>query len=64
MIATSAEICNRDISNEEILTRVEHKLDHIIEILEDKTLTLEEEKLIRETDIFIQERKFDEFVSL
>lgn len=43
MIATSAEICNRDISNEEILTRVEHKLDHIIEILEDKTLTLEEE---------------------
>jgi|GEM_PF-1304956 len=64
MIATSAEISNRDISNEEILTRVEHKLDHIIEILEDKTLTLEEEKLIRETDIFIQERKFDEFVSL
>ena len=25
---------------------VEHKLDHIIEILEDKTISIEEEKLI------------------
>ena len=43
---------------------VEHKLDHIIEILEDKTISIEDEKLIIETDKLIHEKKFDKFISL
>ena len=60
----SADIYPHNFSDKDILVRVEHKLDHIIEILEDKTITIEEEELIRETDKLIQEKKFEEFISL
>ena len=60
----SSDIYPNNFSDKDILVRVEHKLDHIIEILEDKTITIEEEELIRETDKLIQEKKFEEFISL
>ena len=60
----SADVYPNNFSDKDILVRVEHKLDHIIEILEDKTITIEEEELIRETDKLIQEKKFEEFISL
>ena len=60
----SADVYRSNFSDKDILVRVENKLDHIIEILEDKTITIEEEELIRETDKLIQEKKFEEFISL
>jgi len=60
----SADVYPNNFSDKDILVRVEHKLDHIIEILEDKTISIGEEKLIRETDQLIYEKKFDEFIPL
>lgn len=60
----SADIYRNNCSDKDILVRVEHKLDHIIEILKDKTISIEEGKLIKETDTLIQEKQFDEFISL
>jgi hypothetical protein len=46
------------------LQRVEWKFDHIIEILEDKTITPDEEHLIRETDLLVNQKRFAEFIPL
>ena len=48
----------------EILQRVESKLDLIIELLHDKTLTPEEIALIRETDERVRSGKLSEFSRL
>ncbi|MCA1916684.1 hypothetical protein [Methanospirillum hungatei] len=60
----SADVYRSNFSDKDILVRVERKLDHIIEILEDKTISIEEEKLIWKTDNLMKEKKLDEFVPL
>ncbi|HVN73571.1 MAG TPA: hypothetical protein VMT44_03130 [Methanoregula sp.] len=48
----------------EILQRVETKLDLIIELLHDKTLTPEEIALLKETDECVRSGRLDEFARL
>jgi hypothetical protein len=48
----------------EILQRVETKLDLIIELLHDKTLTTEEIALIKETDEYLKSGRLSELVRL
>ena len=47
-----------------VLMRVEAKLDLVLDLLQDKTLTNEEIALIRETDECVRARKFGEFTKL
>ncbi len=49
---------------EEILRRIESKLDKILELLEDKTLTDEEIKLLKEADEIVRKKEFDKLVKL
>lgn len=48
----------------EILQRVETKLDLIIELLHDKTLTPEEIALLKETDECVRSGRLDTFARL
>jgi hypothetical protein len=50
--------------NGEILQRVETKLDLILEILHDKTLTQEEIALLRETDEYVRSGRLGELSRL
>ncbi len=48
----------------ELLERVETKLDLIIDLLRDKTLTKEEMKLIKEADEIVKSKKYQKLVKL
>jgi hypothetical protein len=48
----------------ELLERVETKLDLIIDLLRDKTLTQEEVALLKETDGIIKSKKYQKLVKL
>jgi hypothetical protein len=48
----------------DVLMRVEAKLDLVLDLLQDKTLTNEEIAPIRETDECVRARKFGEFTKL
>jgi hypothetical protein len=50
--------------NGELLQRVEKKLDLIIELLHDKTLTSEEIALIKETDECVKHGRFNDLTRL
>lgn len=50
--------------DEKILKRIVTKLDLIIELLRDRILTTEEIALVRETDVMIKIRDFQEFIQL
>ena len=50
--------------NSEILKRIEHKLDKILELLEDKTLTDDKIELITEADEIVKKREFNKLVKL
>ncbi len=49
---------------EEILKRIESKLDKILELIEDRTLTDEEIRLLREADEIVKKKEFDKLVKL
>ena len=48
----------------ELLERVETKLDLIIDLLRDKTLTKEEVALLKETDEIVKSKKYQKLVKL
>jgi len=48
----------------EILQRVEKKLDLIIELLHDNTLTPEEIALLKKTDEYVRSGRLNEFARL
>jgi len=48
----------------ELLKRVETKLDLIIDLLRDKTLTKEEVALLKETDEIVKSKKYQKLVKL
>jgi hypothetical protein len=48
----------------ELLERVETKLDLIIDLLRDKTLTKEEVALLKETDEIVISKKYHKLVKL
>jgi len=48
----------------ELLERVEAKLDLIIDLLRDKTLTQEEVSLLKETDEIVHSKKYQKLVKL
>ena len=48
----------------ELLERVETKLDLIIDLLRDKTLTKEETTLLKETDEIVKSKKYQKLVKL
>jgi hypothetical protein len=48
----------------ELLERVETKLDLIIDLLRDKTLTKEETALLKETDEIVKSKKYQKLVKL
>jgi hypothetical protein len=47
-----------------LLERVETKLDLIIDLLQDKTLTREEVALLKETDEIVKSKKYQKLVKL
>jgi len=63
-IIPGATIVNQHTMDGEILQRVETKLDLIIELLHDKTLTPEEVALLKETDECVRSGRLDEFARL
>lgn len=48
----------------EILKRIENKLDKVLELLEDLTLTEEEIKLIKEADEIVKRKEFHKLIKL
>jgi len=48
----------------ELLERVETKLDLIIDLLRDKSLTREEVALLKETDEIVKSKKYQKLVKL
>jgi hypothetical protein len=48
----------------ELLERVETKLDLIIDLLRDKTLTKEEVALLKETDKIVKSKNYQKLVKL
>ena len=50
--------------NAELLERVETKLDLIIDLLRDKTLTREEVAILKETDKIVKSKKYQKLVKL
>ena len=48
----------------ELLERVETKLDLIIDLLRDKTLTKEEVALLKETDEIVKSKNYQKLVKL
>jgi len=63
-IIPGVTIVNQHTMDGEILQRVETKLDLIIELLHDKTLTPEEVALLKETDECVRSGRLDEFARL
>jgi len=63
-IIPCATIVNQHTMDGEILQRVETKLDLIIELLHDKTLTPEEIALLKETDECVRSGRLDTFARL
>ena len=48
----------------ELLERVETKLDLIIDLLRDKTLTKDEVALLKETDVIVKSKNYQKLVKL
>jgi len=49
---------------EEVLKRIESKLDKILELIEDTILTDEEIKLLEEADEEVKQKEFDKLIRL